>query len=61
VLIQDYANQIGIPYLETSARKATNVEQAFLTMAKQIKDKYTFLTPDGSHRRAKNQCPQSHR
>ncbi|KAI8909676.1 P-loop containing nucleoside triphosphate hydrolase protein [Gorgonomyces haynaldii] len=35
----EFANQIGIPFLETSAKKATNVEQAFLTMAKQIKDK----------------------
>jgi len=36
---QDFAEQLGIPFLETSAKNATNVEQAFLTMAKQIKDK----------------------
>lgn len=30
---------MGIPFLETSAKSATNVEQAFLTMAKQIKDR----------------------
>ncbi|KAL2917599.1 ras GTPase [Polyrhizophydium stewartii] len=35
----DFATQLGIPFLETSAKNATNVEQAFLTMAKQIKDK----------------------
>ncbi|KAH6566357.1 hypothetical protein BASA50_004565 [Batrachochytrium salamandrivorans] len=35
----DFSNQLGIPFLETSAKNATNVEQAFLTMAKQIKDK----------------------
>jgi Ras-related protein Rab-1A len=33
--------------LETSAKNATNVEQAFLTMAKQIKDRYVaFLLID---------------
>ena len=36
---QDFADQLKIPFLETSAKNATNVEQAFLTMAKQIKDK----------------------
>ena len=37
--MQDFADQLGIPFLETSAKNATNVEQAFLTMAKQIKDR----------------------
>ena len=36
---QDFADQLSIPFLETSAKNATNVEQAFLTMAKQIKDR----------------------
>lgn len=36
---KDLADQLGIPFLETSARNSTNVEQAFLTMAKQIKDR----------------------
>eukprot|EP00158_Paraphelidium_tribonemae_P002552 Partr_v1_DN25460_c0_g1_i6_m53728 putative member RAS oncogene family len=39
---KDFADQLGIPFLETSAKNATNVEQAFLTMAKQIKDRYLF-------------------
>lgn len=34
-----FADQLNIPFLETSAKDATNVEQAFLTMAKQIKDR----------------------
>lgn len=38
--IQELADQLTIPFLETSAKNATNVEQAFLTMAKQIKDRY---------------------
>jgi Ras-related protein Rab-1A len=34
-----FADELGIPFLETSAKNATNVEQAFLTMSKQIKDR----------------------
>ena len=34
---QEFADSLGIPFLETSAKTATNVEQAFLTMARQIK------------------------
>ncbi|KAH8829524.1 small GTP-binding protein [Flagelloscypha sp. PMI_526] len=37
---KEFADQLSIPFLETSAKNATNVEQAFLTMAKQIKDRY---------------------
>ena len=42
---QEFADQLGIPFLETSAKNATNVEQAFLTMAKQIKDRYVPAAP----------------
>mmetsp|Transcript_37630 Transcript_37630/g.84094 ORF Transcript_37630/g.84094 Transcript_37630/m.84094 type:complete len:201 (-) Transcript_37630:123-725(-) len=31
-----YADQLGIPFLETSAKSAENVEQAFLTMATEL-------------------------
>ncbi|GMI74370.1 ARABIDOPSIS THALIANA RAB GTPASE HOMOLOG D1, RAB GTPASE HOMOLOG D1 [Hibiscus trionum] len=34
-----FADEIGIPFLETSAKDAINVEQAFLTMAGAIKQK----------------------
>lgn len=34
---KEFADSLGIPYIETSAKNATNVEQAFLTMARQIK------------------------
>jgi Ras-related protein Rab-1A len=34
---KEYASQLGIPILETSAKNAMNVEQAFMTMAAQIK------------------------
>lgn len=36
-LLQEYADQLGIPFLETSAKNAMNVEQAFMTMAAEIK------------------------
>ena len=32
-----YAETLGIPFLETSAKDSTNVEQAFITMAAEIK------------------------
>jgi len=34
-----FADELNIPFLETSAKNASNVEQAFLTMAAQIKNK----------------------
>lgn len=39
VCVQEYADQLGIPFLETSAKNATNVEQAFMTMAAEIKNR----------------------
>jgi len=44
---KEFSDQLNIPFLETSAKNATNVEQAFLTMAKQIKDRIgtTTITP----------------
>jgi Ras-related protein Rab-1A len=34
---KDFADERGIPFLETSAKNANNVEQAFMTMAAEIK------------------------
>jgi len=46
---KEFADQLTIPFLETSAKNATNVEQAFLTMAKQIKDRMgSTSTPSGA-------------
>jgi len=36
---QEFANSLGIPFLETSAKNSSNVEQAFMTMASEIKNK----------------------
>ena len=38
-ILQAFADEIGIPFLETSAKNATNVEQAFMTMAAEIKNR----------------------
>lgn len=34
---KEFADSLGIAFLETSAKNSTNVEKAFLTMASQIK------------------------
>lgn len=36
-ILQEFADSLGIPFLETSAKNATNVEQSFMTMAAEIK------------------------
>jgi Ras-related protein Rab-1A len=36
---QDFADGLQIPFLEASAKSAQNVEQAFLTMATEIKNR----------------------
>ena len=46
-LFQEYADQLGIPCLETSAKNATNVEQAFMTMAAEIKNRVGPPAPSG--------------
>jgi len=42
--LQEFADSLGIPFLETSAKNAQNVEQAFLTMARQIKERMGSTT-----------------
>ncbi|KAG1673038.1 Ras-related protein Rab-1A [Nymphon striatum] len=36
---KEFADGLGIPFLETSAKNASNVEQAFMTMAAEIKSR----------------------
>jgi Ras-related protein Rab-1A len=36
---ESFASSLGIPFLETSAKNSTNVEQAFITMASEIKNR----------------------
>jgi len=40
-----FAEKLEIPFLETSAKAATNVEKAFLTMAAEIKNSVASQTP----------------
>ena len=37
---KDLADSYGIPFLETSAKNSTNVEEAFVRMASDIKKRY---------------------
>ena len=39
IWLQEYADTLKIPFLETSAKTANNVEQAFMTMAAEIKNR----------------------
>jgi Ras-related protein Rab-1A len=43
---KEFGDQLQIPFLETSAKNATNVEQAFMTMAAEIK---RAQGPDNGH------------
>jgi Ras-related protein Rab-1A len=36
---KEFADSLAVPFLETSAKSATNVEQAFMTMATEIKNR----------------------
>jgi Ras-related protein Rab-1A len=45
---QEFADSLGIPFLETSAKNASNVEQAFLTMARQIKERMGTTTANNT-------------
>uniref|UniRef100_A0A8D0CAL0 RAB1B, member RAS onco family n=1 Tax=Salvator merianae TaxID=96440 RepID=A0A8D0CAL0_SALMN len=48
---KEYADSLGVPFLETSAKSATNVEQAFLTMAEEIKNRVSSgPTQQDSHK-----------
>merc|ERR1712087_676305 len=42
---KEFADSLGVPFLETSAKSATNVEQAFMTMAGEIKNRMATATP----------------
>ncbi|CEH15061.1 gtp-binding protein ypt1 [Ceraceosorus bombacis] len=41
---KEFADQLNIPFLETSAKTSENVEACFLAMAKQIKDRMGSTT-----------------
>ncbi len=37
--MQEYADSLGIPFIETSAKNSTNIEKAFVMMAREIKNR----------------------
>jgi len=43
IFLQAFADEIGIPFMETSAKDATNVEQAFMAMTASIKNRYAAI------------------
>ncbi|KAL4573432.1 hypothetical protein LXL04_020237 [Taraxacum kok-saghyz] len=43
-----FADELGIPFLETSAKDSVNVEQAFLTMAAEIKKNHWVIRNQGA-------------
>ncbi|ANB14851.1 Rab family GTPase YPT1 [Sugiyamaella lignohabitans] len=49
---KEFADSMNIPFLETSAKDSTNVEQAFLTMARQIKERMGGAGEGGSSDKA---------
>jgi len=46
---KDFAEKLEIPFLETSAKAATNVEKAFLTMAAEIKNTMAKQPQSSAH------------
>eukprot|EP01139_Manchomonas_bermudensis_P009495 Amastigsp_a339264_6132.p2 type:complete len:208 gc:universal Amastigsp_a339264_6132:765-142(-) len=49
---RDFADQLRIPFLETSAKDRTNVELAFMTMADEIKSRMSVSAPTGGAEKA---------
>ncbi|KAF8326037.1 GTP-binding protein ypt1 [Cantharellus anzutake] len=48
-----FADRLSVPFLETSAKNAVNVEEVFLTIAKQLKDSMESIsTPTNDSSRA---------
>ena len=53
---KEFADSLGIEFLETSAKTSDNVEQAFLTMASQIKARMK-TQPNTSASNSKGKVP----
>lgn len=45
---KEFADSLGIEFIETSAKNSTNVEKAFMMMASQIKARYKPVTAAGN-------------
>jgi Ras-related protein Rab-1A len=51
---KEYAESLNIPFLETSAKNSTNVEQAFMTMATEIKSRMSSVHSGSSTGKSSN-------
>eukprot|EP00178_Gracilaria_changii_P013081 TRINITY_DN3684_c0_g2_i2.p1 TRINITY_DN3684_c0_g2~~TRINITY_DN3684_c0_g2_i2.p1 ORF type:complete len:211 (+),score=34.54 TRINITY_DN3684_c0_g2_i2:22-633(+) len=51
---KEFADSLGIPFLETSAKNSTNVDDAFLTMAREIKARMVVTMQSGGGGAEKN-------
>lgn len=56
---KEFADSLGIEFIETSAKNATNVEKAFLMMASQIKSRYKPAVTGGANANGVNLQGQS--
>lgn len=55
----EYANKLNIPYLETSAKDAINVDQAFINMASEIKTRVISGSLNSNTHGFDQECIQS--
>jgi len=44
---KEFAESLQVPFLETSAKNSTNVEEAFITMAREIKQRMAVPSTSG--------------
>jgi len=60
-IAKELADSLSIPFLETSAKDSVNVEQMFLTMARQIQDRNTHLGVDSDSKAGVSGSTNLHR
>ncbi|EMD34308.1 hypothetical protein CERSUDRAFT_117186 [Gelatoporia subvermispora B] len=54
---KEFADELQIPFIETSAKNSTNVEEAFVTMSKQIKETLDTSPEPSGNSKAGNVTP----
>ncbi|KAI0333116.1 GTP-binding protein ypt1 [Cubamyces sp. BRFM 1775] len=56
-IAKEFADSLSIPFIETSAKNSTNVEEAFTLMAKTIRDDLDTQTEDASGSKSNSITP----
>lgn len=59
-MAKEFADSLGIPFLETSAKNSTNVEEAFTKMASDIKSRLAVTGGSGQPKKQANRPDFSH-